>query len=83
MGTGREDTQGSLVLQAAFVRVHQDFTANVLRGGKPHITTDVREELEGQELSLEEFKHWTALVRHPLLLTCQAQCMSCLHLHLL
>ncbi|CAK0787098.1 hypothetical protein CVIRNUC_010314 [Coccomyxa viridis] len=47
---------------AAFVRVHQDFTANVLRGGKPHITTDVRAELEGQELSLEEFKHWTALV---------------------
>ena len=35
-------------------------------GGKPHITTDVRAELEGQELSLEEFKHWTALVSHPL-----------------
>ena len=48
------------------MRVHQDFTANVLRGGKPHITTDVRAELEGQELSLEEFKHWTALVMHPL-----------------
>ena len=46
------------------MRVHQDFTANVLRGGKPHITTDVREELEGQELSLEEFKHWAALVSH-------------------
>ena len=38
------------------MRVHQDFTANVLRGGKPHITTDVRAELEGQELSLEEFQ---------------------------
>ena len=72
MGTEREDIQCLLLVQAAFVRVHQDFTANVLRGGKPHIAKDVREELEGQELSLEEFKHWSALVRHPLLLSCHA-----------
>jgi len=43
--------------------VHQDFTANVLRGGKPHIVKDVKEELKGRDLSLEELKHWTALVR--------------------
>lgn len=62
-------------VQAAFVRVHQDFTANVLRGGKPQIVKNVREELE-RDLPLEEFKHWTALVRlavvlHVILLSLQ------------
>ena len=64
-----------MCVQAAFVRVHQDFTANVLRGGKPQIVKNVREELE-RDLSLEEFKHWTALVRlavvhHVILLSLQ------------
>ena len=49
-------------VQAAFTRVHQDFTANVLRGGKPNIVKNVREEIE-RDLTLEEFRHWTALVR--------------------
>ena len=53
--------RGCMCVQAAFVRVHQDFTANVMRGGKPQIVKNVREELE-HNLSLEEFKHWTALV---------------------
>ncbi len=44
------------------MRVHQDFTRNVLRGAKPHVVKDVRAML-GQEISLEEFKYWTALVR--------------------
>ena len=48
--------------QAAFVRVHQDFTANVLRGGKPHIVKNVKEEIE-RDLSLDEFRYWTAVVR--------------------
>lgn len=49
-------------MQAAFVRVQQDFTANVLRGGKPQIVKNVKEEIE-RDLSLDEFRHWTALVR--------------------
>ena len=49
-------------MQAAFVRVHQDFTANVLRGGKPHIVKNVKEEIE-RDLSLDEFRYWTAVVR--------------------
>ncbi len=44
------------------MRVHQDFTANVLRGGKPHIVKNVKEELE-RDLSLDEFRYWTAVVR--------------------
>ena len=48
-------------MQAAFTRVHQDFTANVLRGGKPNIVKNVREEIE-RDITLEEFKYWTALV---------------------
>lgn len=44
------------------MRVHQDFTRNVLRGAKPHIVKDVREHL-GKDLSLDNFKYWTALVR--------------------
>ncbi|CAL8465237.1 g4772 [Coccomyxa elongata] len=46
---------------AAFVRIHQDFTRNVLRGAKPHIVKDVRAML-GRDISLEEFKYWTAMV---------------------
>lgn len=71
-----------MCVQAAFVRVHQDFTANVLRGGKPQIVKNVGEELE-RDLSLEEFKHWTALVRlavilHVTLLSLQEKyCMMC------
>jgi hypothetical protein len=49
-------------MQPAFVRVHQDFTRNVLRGGKPEIVGDVRAYL-GRDLPLDEFKYWTALVR--------------------
>ena len=56
----------ALWLQAAFVRVHQDFTRNVLRGGKPNVVKDVRAML-GRDISLEEFKYWTALVRMPAL----------------
>ena len=59
--------------QPAFVRVHQDFTRNVLRGGKPEIVKDVRFYL-GRELSLEEFKYWTALVR---------TLRKCFHTHLI
>ena len=44
------------------MRVHQDFTANVLRGGKPHIVKNVKEEIE-RDLSLDEFRYWTAVVR--------------------
>ena len=44
------------------MRVHQDFTANVLRGGKPHIVKNVKEEIE-RDLSLDEFRYWTAIVR--------------------
>lgn len=44
------------------MRVHQDFTANVLRGGKPHIAKNVREEVE-RDLPLDEFRYWTAVVR--------------------
>lgn len=51
-----------MLAQAAFVRVHQDFTRNVLRGAKPHVVKDVRA-LLGRDISLEDFKYWTALVR--------------------
>ena len=51
-----------MLAQAAFVRVHQDFTRNVLRGAKPHVVKDVRG-LLGRDISLEDFKYWTALVR--------------------
>lgn len=51
-------------MQAASVRVHQDFAADVLRGGRPYITKHAAHELEGKDLSLEEFKHWTALVSY-------------------
>ncbi|BDA50257.1 hypothetical protein COCOBI_15-3860 [Coccomyxa sp. Obi] len=46
---------------AAFVRVHQDFARNVLRGAKPHVVKDVRAML-GRDISLEEFKYWASLV---------------------
>ena len=48
--------------QPAFVRIHQDFTRTVLRGGKPQIVKDVRAHL-GRDLGLDEFKYWTAVVR--------------------
>ena len=44
------------------MRVQQDYTANVLRGGKPHIVKNVKEEIE-RDLSLDEFRYWTAVVR--------------------
>ena len=54
--------QAPACAQPAFVRVHQDFTRSVLRGGKPEIVRDMRARL-GRELPLEDFKYWTALVR--------------------
>ena len=63
-------------MQPAFVRIHQDFVRTVLRGGKPDIVKDMRAHL-GRDVSLEEFKYWTALVMPTLCRGCACRGLLC------